>query len=408
MKSKAGNIRRRRIVAVTGLLALGLVALLLIWGLDSSVAGRAGRTTEERAAVQATPSTPTTPPATAAAGSVDARGSTATTVAPEPLRSTDADSSKGITTTTKPSAASSSEPTTSPAHKTAAGAGTVKVQLYFVKGEALAPVTREIPRTEALGAATLKLLLAGPTVTEKANGFGSTIPQGTAAKGLSIKDGLATADLSGTFASGGGTLSMYTRLGQLVYTLTQFPTVDSLRLRLDGKDVTTLGGEGLMIGSSLTRSGYERLIGTPTTAVAPKYSTFKVYFVQGERLVATQRQVPATQAIGAAAVTNLLKGPAGAEVAQGMASAIPAGVRLNGLSIKGGVATVDLSKSFASGGGSLSMYLRLGQLVYTLTEFPTVGKVQLKLDGQAVTSLGGEGLLIGGPLSRTDWVALMK
>ncbi|MBN1458999.1 MAG: GerMN domain-containing protein [Armatimonadetes bacterium] len=128
----------------------------------------------------------------------------------------------------------------------------------------------------------------------------------------------------------------------------------------------------------------------------------KVYFVQGEKLVAVTRTVTGTPRVGTAAVGLLLAGPSGAESSAGMTSEIPDGTRLRGLSVGNGLATVDLDAGFASGGGTSSMYLRLGQLVYTLTEFPTVDRVWLKVDGELLTSLGGEGLLLRQPLSRGD------
>ena len=74
-----------------------------------------------------------------------------------------------------------------------------------------------------------------------------------------------------------------------------------------------------------------------------------------------------------------------------MSSAIPAGTRLLGLTIKDGVATVDLSSEFESGGGSASATIRLGQVVYTLTQFPTVKSVVFQIDGRTVTRLRQRG-----------------
>ncbi len=67
------------------------------------------------------------------------------------------------------------------------------------------------------------------------------------------------------------------------------------------------------------------------------------------------------------------------------------------------MATVDLSKEYASGGGSLSMMMRLAEVVFTLTQFPTVEGVNFKLDGEAIDVLGGEGLILDHPMSRADY-----
>ena len=78
------------------------------------------------------------------------------------------------------------------------------------------------------------------------------------------------------------------------------------------------------------------------------------------------REVPETQAVGRAALEELLKGPTPEEAAAGFGTEIPDGTALLGLEIDDdGVATVDLSSEFASGGGSLTMFVRLAQAVHT-------------------------------------------
>jgi len=98
----------------------------------------------------------------------------------------------------------------------------------------------------------------------------------------------------------------------------------------------------------------------------------------------------------------LLGGPNKGEKSANLHTTIPAGTKLLGLTIAKGVATVDLSGTFASGGGSLSMSARLAQVVYTLTRFPTVVTVRFKMDGRLVTVFGGEGILIDQPIGRLD------
>jgi hypothetical protein len=123
-------------------------------------------------------------------------------------------------------------------------------------------------------------------------------------------------------------------------------------------------------------------------------------------LVPVLREVPATQAVATAAMHALLAGPVGQE-REAMSSTIPAGTRLLGLSIAGQVATVDLSSEFESGGGAMSVLGRLGQVVYTLTQFPTVTSVSFRVEGRTVTVFSGEGVVLDGPVDRADYEDLL-
>ena len=139
------------------------------------------------------------------------------------------------------------------------------------------------------------------------------------------------------------------------------------------------------------------------TTVVPEQMTLSAYFLRDERIATTHRTVAHTVATSNAALTELLAGPNANEVAIGVSTAIPAGTELNGVRIAGGIATADLSSQFASGGGTVSVLSRLAQLVYTLTQFPTVDGVLLEIDGEPVTELTGEGVVIDHPLTRADF-----
>jgi len=103
----------------------------------------------------------------------------------------------------------------------------------------------------------MRALLAGPTDAETEAGMFSSIPEGTTFLGLAINDGVATVDLSKEYSSGGGSLSMMMRLAEVVFTLTQFPTVDGVEFKLDGEPIDVLGGEGIIIDHPMTRADYE-------------------------------------------------------------------------------------------------------------------------------------------------------
>ena len=148
-------------------------------------------------------------------------------------------------------------------------------------------------------------------------------------------------------------------------------------------------------------AGASPAAGTPI----PGTTHLQVYFFLGDRLVPVQREVPATVAVARAAMMALLAGPAAAESAgpAGLTSVIPAGTALLDISVGGGTAVVDLSGQFESGGGSASMFGRLAQVVYTLTQFPTVNGVTFRLDGQPVTTFSSEGIVLSGPSARDDY-----
>jgi hypothetical protein len=142
---------------------------------------------------------------------------------------------------------------------------------------------------------------------------------------------------------------------------------------------------------------------SPSPAASPVQTTVRRSFLRAEKLGVAERRVEHTSMPATASMKALLGGPAAAEQAAGLATAIPAGTRLLGLSIADGTARVDLSGEFASGGGTLSMTARVAQVVYTLTRFPTVRGVELLLDGEHVETLGGEGIVLDGVQRRADW-----
>ena len=105
------------------------------------------------------------------------------------------------------------------------------------------------------------------------------------------------------------------------------------------------------------------------------------YFTRGEKVGVAARRVreESSIALANAAMEALLAGPTAEEAEFGLGTTIPTGTRLNGIAIEDGVATVDLSPEFASGGGSLSMLLRVTQVVCTLTQFDDIERPKHRL-----------------------------
>jgi len=128
----------------------------------------------------------------------------------------------------------------------------------------------------------------------------------------------------------------------------------------------------------------------PTATPAPARGIgLQAWFSRNGKLFVTNRTVPAMAGIGQAALDRMLAGPSAAEYAAGLRSRIPATTTVHGVRISAGIATVDLSSSFESAASPSAMPLRIAQVVYTLTQFPTVTGVRFAIDGQGVTVVGG-------------------
>jgi len=133
---------------------------------------------------------------------------------------------------------------------------------------------------------------------------------------------------------------------------------------------------------------------TPVSSATPpggtsRQTVLQTWFTRQGKLFVTERTIPATASIGRAALDSLLAGPSAAEYAAGVRSQIPAGTRLLGLRISAGTATADFTSSFGSAASSSTMPLRIAQVVYTLTQFPSVTGIRFEINGQGVTVIGG-------------------
>lgn len=129
--------------------------------------------------------------------------------------------------------------------------------VYMLRDGVIAPLRRTVASTPAVARAALEALLTGPTDAEESDGLVTAIPDGTTLLDVSVADGVATVDLSGTFDDGGGSASMLGRVAQVVATVTQFPTIERVAFRLDGEPVETIGGEGVVVDPPLGPTAIE-------------------------------------------------------------------------------------------------------------------------------------------------------
>lgn len=144
--------------------------------------------------------------------------------------------------------------------------------------------------------------------------------------------------------------------------------------------------------------------GPSTTVQGEQASTVQLFFIRDERLVPVARRVPWPPSLPSV-LDQLLAGPAPAEAAGGIRSAINPRARIRRALLADGVATVDLSEPFAQVKGE-DQVAAVAQLVFSCTAVPGVERVRFLLEGRAVEVPVVDGRLTDRPLTRADFQPL--
>ncbi|HZB34639.1 MAG TPA: Gmad2 immunoglobulin-like domain-containing protein [Gaiellaceae bacterium] len=141
----------------------------------------------------------------------------------------------------------------------------------------------------------------------------------------------------------------------------------------------------------------EKTVTETTSGTVPSESpaVVTIYFLRKGKVAPVSRGVIGPM-VGAAALRELLDGPTSEET--GVRSAIPAGTTLESLAIANGIASVRLSRQPADDAA-------LAQLVYTLTQFPSIKRVDFGADapvGRRAFEAQTPAILVEAPLPQED------
>ncbi|MFH2033848.1 MAG: GerMN domain-containing protein [Candidatus Margulisiibacteriota bacterium] len=134
-----------------------------------------------------------------------------------------------------------------------------------------------------------------------------------------------------------------------------------------------------------------------------KSNGLQVYFLKGDKPFPVRRPLDPGKEKVQEAAAQLMSGPSKEEKDKGIFSGMPARARIIEVKKQDSTVYVNFNQALEDyGGGAANVQALVGQIVYTFTDIPGVEKVKILVEGRGEVVLGGEGLVIDQPLSRSD------
>jgi len=300
------------------------------------------------------------------------------------------------------------EETAAKAGEEAAATDSMPIELYLVdKDGFVVPQTLNIPKTNSVAKESLEYLVKDGPVTEMLpNGFQGVLPAGTNIS-VNIKDKVATVDFSKDFNE--YEASDESKIMQSVtWTLTQFDTIDSVKLQVNGKELKEMPVAKTPIQGALTRADGIN-IDTKDIADITNTKPLTVYYVGGE--TGEYYYVPVTKRVNnseenniAAAVGVLAEGPGtGSALATFMEQDV---ALLDDPVVADGKVTLNFNESIynsADGEEKTVSDDLLNSLVLSLTEQEGIESVAITVNGEQ-DLVNEEGKSLTEPVSRPEKV----
>jgi germination protein M len=122
----------------------------------------------------------------------------------------------------------------------------------------VAGLPRSVPLTDSPLADALQALVSGPLPAEQSRGFRTLIPAGTRIEDVRVLGHTAVVSFNEAFRFNSyGKDGLEAQLRQIVFTATEFGTVQNVQVLIGGKATDYLGPEGIRIRDPLTRRSFE-------------------------------------------------------------------------------------------------------------------------------------------------------
>lgn len=286
--------------------------------------------------------------------------------------------------------------------------GKVKTELYLINKDGLVvPQTLTLPKTTSVAKQALEHLVAnGPVTDMLPNDFRAVLPEETQIS-VNIKDGVAVVDFSKEFKNYQPEDERKI-LESITWTLTQFDSVNKVKLQMNGHELTEMPVNGTPISENLSRATG---INIDTAGVIDITNTkpVTVYYIGGEEdsyyYVPVTKRVNTSEKDNVVAVINeLVKGP---NAKSNLASEFMPDVELlEKPKVEDGKVTLNFNESiYGSFEEKIVSEHLLNALVLSLTEQKGLGieSVAVTVDGKAEL-VNDKGEKLSEPVTRPEKV----
>ncbi|MCT8137464.1 GerMN domain-containing protein [Anaerobacillus sp. CMMVII] len=257
-------------------------------------------------------------------------------------------------------------------------------ELYLIDQNGLiAPQALPLPKSEGVAKQALEYLVQdGPVTQLLPNGFQAVLPAGTEIFGVNIKEGVAIADFSEQFKEYRPEDELKI-LQSITWTLTQFDSVETVKIRINGYDQEVMPVNGTPIGEGFSRSNGINMETNNIVDISNSKSVTLYFLAQnGENVyyVPVTRRINANEDQYQAVVTQLLAGPSNFS---NLLTDFLQGVELiEAPRYANGVVTVNFNEALLNHiDGTAISEERLNLLVLSLTEQSGVEKVAIEVNG---------------------------
>ncbi len=254
----------------------------------------------------------------------------------------------------------------------------------------LIPITRKTVRVEGIGKAAINSLVDVPVIREDVGRVGlyPVLPSDLRINGMTIRDGLAILDLNEQILKYQTEQNERNIIDSIVYTLSEFHTIDRVQLLINGEKYNTLKF-GTPISTAISRQGINS-INIDQSANESNKEIIEVYYT---KLIHNKYlyYVPVSKEINSPTsdanrymktLDKLIRGDIGYT---SLKSYVPEKSSLQGIQVDGQTVILDFNDAILNATESdTSFNIMLKQILLSFKQFGKVKKIKITVNGKSI------------------------